>query len=728
MSIDRTSAPTRRVDRVVIRFAGDSGDGVQLTGGRFGTDSAELGNDIATLPSYPAEIRAPQGTVAGVSSFQIQFADREVTSPGEHLDALVAMNAAALRANVADVRRDGLVIVDDHGFGARDLRRAGYRDGPLEDGSLDALRVIRVDMTALTIAAVEPLGLGRKDARRCRAMFALGLVSWLYSRPVDETVSWLDRRFADRPALRDADIAALRAGANYGETAELFAVRYEVAPAPLRSGRYRQITGNTATAYGLMVGAHRAGLRLFVGSYPITPASELLHELSRQASHGVITFQAEDEIAGVGAALGASFGGSLGVTTTSGPGFALKQEMINLAVMIELPLVIVDVQRAGPSTGMPTKTEQGDLLQAMWGRNGESPLPVVAAASPSDCFDVAVTACRMAVEYRTPVVMLSDALLANGAEPWLLPDLSEIPPIDSHLATGPNGTDDRGEPVHLPYRRDPRTLVRDWAVPGTPGAEHRLGGLEKSIEAGTVTYSPLNHEQMVRTRARRIAGIPVPDVEVDDPSGGARVLVVGWGSAWGSITAAVQRLRAAGADIARVQVRTLNPLPANLGRVLRGYERVVVPEANLGQFATILRARYLVDARSVTQVRGQPLGLDELTDRLARQIDGLDDPAGAVDGESTEEDHRCAAPHGSGPRRDRRARARAPTAWRGCRGPSNRPVAPISPPTRRCAGAPGAATTRSCRPSSRCCRGSGSDARTRSSSQASAAPAACPTT
>lgn len=640
MSTDRTSAPTRRIDRVVIRFAGDSGDGVQLTGGRFGTDSAELGNDIATLPSYPAEIRAPQGTVAGVSSFQIQFADREVTSPGEHLDALVAMNAAALRANVADVRRDGLVIVDDHGFGARDLRRAGYRDDPLEDGSLDALRVIRVDMTALTIAAVEPLGLGRKDARRCRAMFALGLVSWLYSRPVDETVSWLDRRFADRPALRDADIAALRAGANYGETAELFAVRYEVAPAPLRSGRYRQITGNTATAYGLMVGAHRAGLRLFVGSYPITPASELLHELSRQASHGVITFQAEDEIAGVGAALGASFGGSLGVTTTSGPGFALKQEMINLAVMIELPLVIVDVQRAGPSTGMPTKTEQGDLLQAMWGRNGESPLPVVAAASPSDCFDVAVTACRMAVEYRTPVVMLSDALLANGAEPWLLPDLSEIPPIDSHLATGPNGTDDRGEPVHLPYRRDPRTLARDWAVPGTPGAEHRLGGLEKSIEAGTVTYSPLNHEQMVRTRARRIAGIPVPDVEVDDPSGGARVLVVGWGSAWGSITAAVQRLRAAGADIARVQVRTLNPLPANLGRVLRGYERVVVPEANLGQFATILRARYLVDARSVTQVRGQPLGLDELTDRLARQIDGLDAPAGAVDGESTEEDHR----------------------------------------------------------------------------------------
>lgn len=640
MSTDRTSAPTRRIDRVVIRFAGDSGDGVQLTGGRFGTDSAELGNDIATLPSYPAEIRAPQGTVAGVSSFQIQFADREVTSPGEHLDALVAMNAAALRANVADVRRDGLVIVDDHGFGARDLRRAGYRDDPLEDGSLDALRVIRVDMTALTIAAVEPLGLGRKDARRCRAMFALGLVSWLYSRPVDETVSWLDRRFADRPALRDADIAALRAGANYGETAELFAVRYEVAPAPLRSGRYRQITGNTATAYGLMVGAHRAGLRLFVGSYPITPASELLHELSRQASHGVITFQAEDEIAGVGAALGASFGGSLGVTTTSGPGFALKQEMINLAVMIELPLVIVDVQRAGPSTGMPTKTEQGDLLQAMWGRNGESPLPVVAAASPSDCFDVAVTACRMAVEYRTPVVMLSDALLANGAEPWLLPDLSEIPPIDSHLATGPNGTDDRGEPVHLPYRRDPRTLARDWAVPGTPGAEHRLGGLEKSIEAGTVTYSPLNHEQMVRTRARRIAGIPVPDVEVDDPSGGARVLVVGWGSAWGSITAAVQRLRAAGADIARVQVRTLNPLPANLGRVLRGYERVVVPEANLGQFATILRARYLVDARSVTQVRGQPLGLDELTDRLTRQIDGLDDPAGAVDGESTEEDHR----------------------------------------------------------------------------------------
>ncbi|WP_316670403.1 2-oxoacid:acceptor oxidoreductase subunit alpha [uncultured Propionibacterium sp.] len=637
MDTDQTSTRPRRLDRVVIRFAGDSGDGMQLTGGRFGSESAGLGNDIATFPSYPAEIRAPQGTVAGVSSFQIQFADRDVTTPGERLDVLVAMNAASLRANVADVKRGGLVIVDDHGFTARALEKVGYATSPLEDDSLSAYQMVHLDMTALTGTVVGAGGLGRKDAERCRNMFALGLVSWLYSRPVDETIDWLGRRFAKNPAVRDANIAALRAGANYGETAELFAVRYEVGPAPMPRGRYRQVTGNTATAYGLMVGAHRAGLQLFVGSYPITPASDLLHELSRRASHGVVTFQAEDEIAGVGAALGASFGGSLGVTTTSGPGFALKQEMINLAVMSELPLVVVDVQRAGPSTGMPTKPEQGDLLQAMWGRNGESPLPVVAAASPADCFDVAVLACRMAVEYRTPVVMLTDAFLGNGAEPWRLPDLAAIPPIAPHLITEPNGVDERGDPVYLPYRRDESTLARAWAVPGAPGMEHRLGGLEKSVEAGTVTYSPLNHEQMVLTRARRIAGIPVPDAEVDDPGGAARMLVVGWGSAWGPITASVRNLREAGADIAQVQVRTLNPLPANLGQVLRAYERVVVPEVNLGQFAMILRARYLVDARSYNRVRGLPLGVDELTDHLAGQLEEL----GAADrNESPEEDHR----------------------------------------------------------------------------------------
>ncbi len=625
MSTDQTSAQTRQVDRVVIRFAGDSGTGMQLAGGRFGSESAGFGNDTTTFPSYPAEIRAPQGTIAGVSSFQVQFASHEVTTVGERLDVLVAMGPAPLRAHAGDVRRGGLIIVDDHGFTPRALKRAGYEHNPLEDDSLGAYQVVHLDMTALTSTVVEALGLGRKQAERCRNMFALGLVSWLYSHPIEETIDWIDRRFASQPDVRDANIAALKAGVNYGETAELFTVRYEVRPAPMPKGRYRQITGNTATAYGLMVGAHRAGLQLFVGSYPITPASDLLHELSRRAGYGVITFQAEDEIAGIGAALGASFGGSLGVTTTSGPGFALKQEMINLAVMSELPLVIVDVQRAGPSTGMPTKPEQGDLLQALWGRNGESPLPVLAPTSPADCFDTAVRACRTAIEYRTPVVMLTDAFLGNGAEPWRLPDLAAIAPIDPKLAAGPNGVDEQGNPVHLPYRRDPRTLARDWAVPGTPGAEHRLGGLEKSVEAGTVTYSPLNHEEMVLTRARRIAGIPVPDVEVDDPSGRADVLVVGWGSACGPVSAAVQRLRGTGARIAQAPVRTLNPLPANLGRVLRGYARVIVPEMNLGQFATLLRARYLVDVRGYNKVRGFPLNVDELTAHLAGQLDEVSD-------------------------------------------------------------------------------------------------------
>lgn len=614
-----------RQGRVVIRFAGDSGDGMQLAGGRFGSASAWLGNDIITFPDYPAEIRAPRGTVAGVSSFQVQFADDEVTTPGEHLDALVVMNAAALRANLAGLRPGGLIIADEHGFSSRALTRAGCTSNPLRDGSLESYQLMSVDMTALTGAVVEPLGLGRRDAERCRTMFALGLVSWLYAHPLEGTVDWLGQHLADEPTILRADIAALRAGEHYGETAGLTAVRHLVGPAPMPPGRYRQITGNTATAYGLMVGAHRAGLRLFVGSYPITPASALLHELSRQGAHGVMTFQAEDEIAGVGAALGASLGGSLGVTTTSGPGFSLKQEMLNLAVMSELPLVVVDVQRAGPSTGMPTKTEQGDLLQALWGRNGESPLPVVAATSPANCFDVAVLACRMAVEYRTPVVMLTDAFLGNGAEPWRLPELAAIPPIRTRLASGPNGTDARGAPVHLPYRRDPQTLARDWAVPGTPGAEHRLGGLEKSAEAGTVTYSPLNHEQMVRTRARRIAGIPVPDAAVEDPGGRARVLVVSWGSATGATTEAVRRLRATGQPIARTSVRTLNPLPANLTGLLRRYERVVVPETNLGQFAGLLRATSLVDVRGFNQVRGLPLSVDDLTAFLAGQLAELTD-------------------------------------------------------------------------------------------------------
>ncbi|MDK9592775.1 2-oxoacid:acceptor oxidoreductase subunit alpha [Propionibacterium freudenreichii] len=617
----------QRLNRVVIRFAGDSGDGMQLTGDRFGAESAEHGNDIATLPDYPAEIRAPQGTIAGVSSFQIQFADEDIVTPGEHVDVLVAMNPAALRANLADVVRGGLVIVDKHSFAKRALEKAGYQADPLTDGSLEGYQLVEVDITTLTATAVSAFETSRRGAARSRNMFALGLVSWLYGRPTEDTVHWLGETFASRPSVRDANIAALRAGENYGENTEQFAVRYEVPPAPVPAGRYRRITGNLATAYGLMVGAARAGMTLFVGSYPITPASDILHELSKRKAFGVITVQAEDEIAGIGAALGASLGGALGVTTTSGPGFALKQEMINLAVMTELPLVIVDVQRSGPSTGMPTKTEQGDLLQALWGRNGESPLPVFAPSSPSDCFQVTVDACRAAVENRTPVVLLTDAFLANGAEPWQVPDLSQIAPIDPHFATGPNGFDEKGKPTFLPYKRDPQTLARDWALPGTVDAEHRLGGLEKSVEAGTVSYDPANHEQMVHTRAERVARIPVPDALVDDPEGEADLLVVGWGSSWGPITAAVRDLRAAGRHVAQVQLRTLNPLPANLDQVLHRYRRVIAPEVNLGQLALVLRAKYLVDVRTFSKVRGQPLPVGELTQYLAGHLDEIEQEA-----------------------------------------------------------------------------------------------------
>ncbi|MFZ2624007.1 MAG: 2-oxoacid:acceptor oxidoreductase subunit alpha [Propionibacterium sp.] len=634
MSDHPQQAERQRLDKVVIRFAGDSGDGMQLTGDRFSSESASFGNDIATLPSFPAEIRAPQGTVAGVSSFQVHFAGRDIVTPGDRADVLVAMNPAALIANIGDVAPSGLIIADEHEFTPRAFKKLGLGSNPLTDDSLSEYQVVSLDITKLATGAVQSFGLGRKDTGRTRNMFALGLVSWLYGREIDETVDWLGVKFAAKPTVRDANIAALKAGEHYGETAELFTVRYDVPAAPMPSGRYRRITGNMATAYGLMTGAHRAGLTLFVGSYPITPASDLLHELSRRKSHGVITFQAEDEIAGVGAALGASFGGSLGITTTSGPGFSLKQEMINLAVMSELPLVVVDVQRSGPSTGMPTKTEQGELMQALWGRNGESPVPVLAPSSPSDCFGMAVQACRIAVEYRTPVILLTDAFLANGAEPWRIPDLATIAPIEPNFATEANGTDGNGRPTFLPYHRDPETLARDWAIPGTPDTEHRLGGLEKSVEAGSVSYDPDNHEKMVQLRADRIAGIPVPDVDVEDPAGRADVLVIGWGSTWGPITAAVRRLRARGLHIAQAHVRNLNPLPANLGEVVHRYRRVIVPEVNLGQFCQLLRARYLVDARSYHHVRGLPLVMDDLTEYLEGVIDELT-PAGTADQQPT---------------------------------------------------------------------------------------------
>jgi 2-oxoglutarate ferredoxin oxidoreductase subunit alpha len=613
------------LDRVVIRFAGDSGDGMQLTGDRFTADSAVFGNDISTLPNFPAEIRAPAGTLPGVSSFQLHFANYDIMTPGDRPDVLVAMNPAALKANIADLPRGGVIIADTADFTKRNLAKVGYDANPLEDDSLADYQVHALDLTGMTVAAVKEFGLSRKDASRAKNMFSLGLLSWLYHRPTEGTVKFLNRKFASKPEIRDANIAAFKAGHAFGETTEVFAVTYEVAPAPMPTGRYRQISGNLALAYGLIVGANKANLPLFLGSYPITPASDVLHELSRHKRFGVTTFQAEDEIAGVGAALGASFVGHLGVTTTSGPGLALKAETIGLAVMTELPLVVCDVQRAGPSTGMPTKTEQADLLQVMYGRNGESPVPVIAAQSPADCFDTAIEATRIAIKYRTPVILLSDGYIANGAEPWQVPDLAAITPIDPDFATEANGTDKGGKDVFFPYLRDAETLARPWAIPGTAGLEHRIGGIEKARDTGAVSYDPGNHEEMVRTRQAKIDGIvrDIPDLVVDDPDG-ARVLVLGWGSTYGPITAAVRRVRKAGRSVAQTHLRHLNPFPGNLGEILRSYARVIVPEMNLGQLAMMLRAKYLVDVHSYSRVRGLPISLSELALDLESEIDQLE--------------------------------------------------------------------------------------------------------
>jgi 2-oxoglutarate ferredoxin oxidoreductase subunit alpha len=597
-----------RLDRVIIRFAGDSGDGMQLTGDRFTSETASLGNDLATLPNFPAEIRAPAGTLPGVSSFQVHFADHDILTPGDAPDVLVAMNPAALKANLPDVPKGATLIVDTDGFTARALAKVGYPSDPLTDGSLESYKVHTVDLTGLTMEALKEFGLTRKEAGRAKNMFALGLLSWMYGRPVEGTIRFLETKFARQPAIRDANLTAFRAGWNYGETTEDFAVSYEVRPAPMPAGTYRNITGNLALSYGLVAASQRSGLPLFLGSYPITPASDILHELARHKRFGVRTFQAEDEIAGVGAALGAAFGGSFGVTTTSGPGVALKSETIGLAVSLELPLLVVDVQRGGPSTGLPTKTEQSDLLQAMFGRNGEAPVPIIAPRSPADCFDVALEAARIALTYRTPVFLLSDGSLANGAEPWRVPDVDDLPDLRVEFATEPNG--DGGE--FLPYLRDPRTLARPWAVPGTPGLEHRIGGIEKADRTGNISYDPDNHDHMVRLRQAKVDGIEVPPLEVDDPDGQARVLVLGWGSTYGPIGAAVRRVRLAGRDVAQAHLRHLNPLPANTGKVLRSYDRVLLPEMNLGQLALLLRARYLVDVVSYTQVRGLPFKAEEL--------------------------------------------------------------------------------------------------------------------
>jgi 2-oxoglutarate ferredoxin oxidoreductase subunit alpha len=622
----------KQLDRVIIRFAGDSGDGMQLTGDRFTQESAVFGNDLVTLPNFPAEIRAPQGTLPGVSSFQVHFADHDILTAGDAPDVLVAMNPAALRANLGDLPKGASIIVDTHDFTARNLSKAGYTANPLDGDDLAAFAVHPVDLTGMTVAAVKEFGLSRKDAARAKNMFALGLLSWMYGRPIESTITFLSKRFAKVPDIRDANITAFKAGWNFGETTETFIVRYEVKPAPMSAGTYRNITGNLALSYGLIAGGVQSGLPLFLGSYPITPASDILHELSKHKSFGVTTFQAEDEISGVGAAIGASFAGSLGVTTTSGPGVALKSEAIGLAVMTELPLIVIDVQRGGPSTGLPTKTEQADLLQAMFGRNGEAPLPIIAPQSPGDCFDAALEAARIAITYRTPVMLLSDGYLANGSEPWRIPEVSELPTIDPDFATHKNhGEGDEAE--FWPYERDAETLARPWAVPGTPGLEHRIGGLEKGDGHGNISYDPDNHDFMVRTRQAKVDRIAdsLPPLQVDDPVGpegrGAKVLVLGWGSTYGPIGAGVRRVRKAGYQVAQVHLRHLNPFPHDLGDILARYDKVLVPEMNLGQLSLLLRGKYLVDVIGYNEVRGLPLKAAVLADvigGLVAQAEGIE--------------------------------------------------------------------------------------------------------
>jgi 2-oxoglutarate ferredoxin oxidoreductase subunit alpha len=613
-----SSKPVEHLERVVIRFAGDSGDGMQLTGDRFTSETAVFGNDLATLPDFPAEIRAPAGSLPGVSGFQVHFADHDILTPGDQPSVLVAMNPAALKVNIADLAKGGTVIVNTDAFNERNLQKAGYAASPLEDGSLADFHVHAVALASMTVEALKGIdGVTSREAERSKNFFALGLMSWLYQRPVEGTLAFIETKFAKRPEIVEANTRAFKAGWNYGETSEDFAVSYEIAPARIAPGTYRQISGNTALSYGLVAASKLSGLPLFLGAYPITPASGILEELAALKEFDVRTFQAEDEIAASGAALGAAFGGALGVTTSAGPGIVLKSETVGLAVTLELPLVIVDVQRAGPSTGMPTKPEQADLLMVLFGRNSESPVPVVAAATPSGCFEAAIEAARIAITYRTPVFLLSDAYLANGSEPWLIPDTSTLPAIDAGFATAPND----GERF-LPYKRDDATLARPWAVPGTPGLEHRIGGLEKEDVTGNVSYDPENHDRMVRLRAAKVAGIAadIPELEVDDPDG-ADTLVLGWGSTHGAIGAAARRVRAAGRKLATAHLRHLNPFPRNTGEVVRGYEKILIPEMNLGQLRMLIRAEFLVDAAGYNKVRGRPFRAAELDEAITALVD-----------------------------------------------------------------------------------------------------------
>src|SRR5437667_2171910 len=605
--------PVKQLEQVTIRFAGDSGDGMQLTGGRFTSETALLGNDLSTLPDFPAEIRAPAGSLPGVSGFQIHFSDHDILTPGDAPNVLVAMNPAALRTNLKDLPRGGTLIVDTDAFTERNLKKAGYSTNPLEDGTLDDYQVHEVPLTSLTLEELKEVEVTKREAERSKNMFALGLMSWLYTRPTDGTLAFIDKKFAKRPEIVEANTRAFKAGYAFGETSEGFATQYEVAPAQLPPGTYRNVTGNQALALGLVAASVQSKLPLFLSADPITPASDILHDLARHKNFGVRTFQAEDEIAAVGAALGASFGGALGVCTSSGPGVVLKMETIGLAVALELPLVILDIQRAGPSTGMPTEPEQADLLAVMFGRNAESPVPVIASSTPGGCFDSALEAARIALKYRTPVFLLSDAYLATGSEPWLLPDVDSLPDISIEFADQPNV--DGG---YLPYVRDPETLARQWAIPGTPGLEHRIGGLEKEDVTGNVSYDPENHDHMVRLRAQKVAGIAadIPELEVDDPDGDADLLVLGWGGTYGPIQSAARRLRKAGKSVAHAHLTHLNPMPRNTGEVLRRYEKVLVPEINLGQLLKRVRAEFLVDAVGYNRVRGLPFRSDELADAI----------------------------------------------------------------------------------------------------------------
>ncbi len=616
---DQSAAPPKleAVEEVVVRFAGDSGDGMQLTGTQFTSTSALVGNDLATLPEFPAEIRAPQGTLAGVSAFQVRIADYDIHTPGDAPDCLVAMNPAALKKSIGDLKQNGVLIVNTDEFHDRNLKKAGYEENPLEDGSLAAYRVTPAEITTMTHRALEELDLDSKAKNRSRNMFALGMVYYLFNRPLETTIGWLEQKFAKRPKIAEANVKVLKAGWNFCEITDQFQVRYEVEPASLEPGVYRNIMGNSALSIGLVAASRRSGLPLFLGSYPITPASDILHELAAYKTFGVSTFQAEDEIAAVAAAIGAAFGGALAVTSTSGPGLALKSEAINLAIMTELPLVICNVQRGGPSTGLPTMTEQSDLLQAMFGRNGESPLPVIAASSPADCFDTAIEASRVAVKYMVPVILLSDGYIANGSEPWRLPQVEDLPDLRTEFRTDPEGFE--------PYLRDEQTLARPWAIPGTPGLEHRIGGLEKENITGDVSYDPANHQLMTDLRAEKVARIAdeIPPIQVDGPAEG-RLLVLGWGSTKGAITGGSQQARREGLEVSFAHLRYLNPFPSDLGDLLDRFEHVLIPEMNMGQLATLLRARYLVDVISMTKVQGKPFFRSEILARI-REILGAED-------------------------------------------------------------------------------------------------------